>query len=63
MLKVIKGLINQLHTDKGNLIFGRGTSLVCAYDELTKRFSEDADFRFVPCPKSTKSIRSEITNF
>ena len=62
LIQVIKQIIGHLHTEAGNLIFGGGTSLVCAYDELTKRFSEDADFRFVPCPKSTKSIRSEITN-
>lgn len=62
LIQVIKQIIGQLHTEAGNLIFGGGTSLVCAYDELTKRFSEDADFRFVPCPKSTKSIRLEITN-
>ena len=62
LIQVIKQIIGQFHTEAGNLIFGGGTSLVCTYDELTKRFSEDADFRFVPCPKSTKSIRLEITN-
>lgn len=62
LVQVIKQIIKQIHTEIGNLIFGGGTSLVCAYGELTKRFSEDADFRFVPCPKSTKSIRAEITD-
>lgn len=36
--------------------------MVCAYDELTKRFSEDADFRIVPCPNSTKNIRERLTD-
>lgn len=62
LVQVIKQIIKQIHTEIGNLIFGGGTSLVCAYGELTKRFSEDADFRFVPCPKSTKSTRAEITD-
>lgn len=62
LVQVIKQIVSRLHCDTGHLIFGGGTSLVCAYDELTKRFSEDADFRFVPCPKSTKSIRQELTN-
>lgn len=36
--------------------------MVCAYDELTKRFSEDADFRIVPCPNSAKNIRERLTD-
>lgn len=61
LLEVINQFVTRFHSETGNLIFGGGTSLVCAYNELTKRFSEDADFRFVPCPKSTKSIRNELT--
>ena len=42
---------------EGELLFGGGTSLVCAYDELIQRFSEDVDLRFCPRPKSTRSLR------
>lgn len=62
LIEVISQLISRFHNENGKLIFGGGTSLVSAYGELTKRFSEDADFRFVPCPKSTKNIRVELVN-
>lgn len=42
---------------EGELLFGGGTSLVCAYDELIQRFSEDVDLRFCPRPKSTRRLR------
>lgn len=61
LIEVIKQFVTRFSSENGKLIFGGGTSLVCAYNELTKRFSEDADFRFVPCPKSTKSVRNELT--
>ena len=45
LLQVIKQFVERLKLPEGyNFIFGGGTSLVCAYDELTKRFSEDGDF-------------------
>lgn len=62
LIEVIKQFVERFKSDSGQLLFGGGTSLVCAYDELTKRFSEDADFRFVPCPKSTKHIRQDLIN-
>lgn len=65
LIQVIQQLVSRFHSYEGHLIFGGGTSLVCAHDELTKRFSEDADFRFVPRPKSTSNVRkllTEITN-
>lgn len=46
---------------KGELLFGGGTSLVCAYDELILRFSEDIDLRFCPKPKSTRLLRQVFT--
>lgn len=61
LIEVIKHFVSNFNSDSGQILFGGGTSLVCAYDELTKRFSEDADFRFVPCPKSTKKIREDLT--
>ena len=63
LIEVIKHFVSNFNSDSGQILFGGGTSLVCAYDELTKRFSEDADFRFVPCPKSTKKIREDLTKF
>ena len=61
LVEVIKHFVSNFNSDSGQILFGGGTSLVCAYNELTKRFSEDADFRFVPCPKSTKKIREDLT--
>ena len=62
LIQVIQQLVSRFHSADGDLIFGGGTSLVCAYDELTKRFSEDADFRFVPRPKSTANVRKLLTD-
>lgn len=61
LIEVIKHFVSNFNSEFGQILFGGGTSLVCTYDELTKRFSEDADFRFVPCPKSTKKIREDLT--
>lgn len=61
LLQVIKQFVERLKLPEGyNFIFGGGTSLVCAYDELTKRFSEDGDFRIVPKSTHTKSIREKL---
>lgn len=60
LIEVIRQFVSRFKPDCGQLLFGGGTSLVCAYNELTKRFSEDADFRFVPRPKTTKKIRQEL---
>ena len=62
LIQVIQQLVSRFHSADGDLIFGGSTSLVCAYDELTKRFSEDADFRFVPRPKSTANVRKLLTD-
>ena len=60
LIQVIQQLVSRFYSAEGELIFGGGTSLVCAYDELTKRFSEDADFRFVPRPRSTANVRKTL---
>lgn len=61
LLHVIKQFLEKLKLPNNyNFIFGGGTSLVFAYDELTKRFSEDADFRIVPKPTHTKDIRNQL---
>lgn len=60
LIEVTKQFTTRFSSKDGILIFGGGTSLVCAYNELTKRFSEDADFRFVSNCKSTKSIRNDL---
>ena len=61
LLQIIKQFNQKLKLPNGyEFIFGGGTSLVCAYNELTKRFSEDGDFRIVPKPKHTKNIREQL---
>ncbi len=60
LLEVITQILSRFKSEEGSLYFGGGTSLVCAYDELSKRFSEDADFRFYPKPKTTKKVRKQL---
>lgn len=61
LIEIVKAFFTRLPDLGGTLLFGGGTSLVCAYDELTMRFSEDADFRYYPAPKSTKKVRQALT--
>ncbi len=61
LLDIIKQFIERLKLPNiYKFVFGGGTSLVCAYNELTKRFSEDGDFRIVPKPIHTKNIRNKL---
>ncbi len=62
LIDVVSQINERFKSSEGVLAFGGGTSLVCAYDELTQRFSEDADFRFYPKPRSTKEVRTALTS-